>query len=112
MGKIKDKIKNSYDDFMFDAKYGGLKGKAKCTLKVASAALDVATVATGVGTAVKVGSTAGKLAKCGKGAKMVTTFTVNAQKKNIAKAGAKAATYQAGKVASKTAEKQLDKKKK
>ena len=107
MGKIKDKIKNSYDDFMFDAKYGGAKGKAKCALKIASAALDVATVATGAGAAVKTAKTAGKLAQCGKGAKMVTTFTVNAQKKNIAKAGAKAAAYQAGKVASKTTEKKM-----
>ena len=45
-------------------------------------ALDTIIVTNGVGQGIRVAGTFGKLMKCGKGIKMATTFTANAQKLN------------------------------
>ena len=100
-------IKNKVNDLVWDVKYGSPKDKTKAVLTVASFAADAVSIATGVGTGVKVAQTASKLAKCGKGTKMIATFTMNAQKSNITKATNKIASCQAGKVLSKLTKNKL-----
>lgn len=82
-------IRDNIDDLIWDFKYGSAKDKLKASAKLASLGFDVATLFTGAGAAFKTVKTASKLSKCGKGAKMVVTFTANAQGKNLAKAGSK-----------------------
>jgi len=91
-GRLIDKVKDTVSDIAFDIKYGTPLDKAKAVGKVALFTADVATTVTGVGAGAKVAKTAYKLNQCGKGAKMVTTFTANAQKVNIPKV-AKAINY-------------------
>ena len=60
--------------------------KKDMTIKGAKVALDVALMAIPAVQGVKTVNTMHKLAKCGKGMKMVATFTGNAQKANAIKA--------------------------
>ena len=107
---MKKKMKDKFDDFMFDVKYGTPKEKAKAVGKAALFTADVVTTVTGTGAAFKTAKTAGKLAKCGKGTKMVATFTMNAQKKNIAKAAGATAYHAARAAGRKTKDKKDEEK--
>ena len=79
---------NYISDKLFDMKIDWITSSpTEKALKVVKAGADIAMLATGVGQTAKTVKTAKKLADCGKGAKMVATFTINAQKSNMVKAG-------------------------
>ena len=97
---------NYISDKLFDMKMDWVTSDNKeKAIKVIKVAADVTMLATGAGQIAKTAKTASKLAQCGKGAKMVATFTVNAQKSNMVKAGTKIAEAAAVKAAATTAEK-------
>ena len=101
---------NYISDKLFDMKMDWIASDNKeRAIKVVKAAADVTMLATGAGQAAKTIKTASKLAQCGKGAKMVTTFTANAQKTNMIKAGTKIAEAAAVKTAATAAEKMNNK---
>ena len=101
---------NYISDKLFDMKMDWITSDNKeRAIKVVKAAADVSMLATGVGQVAKTVKTASKLAECGKGAKMVATFTANAQKSNMVKAGTKIAESAAVKVAATTVENKSNK---
>ena len=96
---------NYISDKLFDMKMDWIASDNKeKAIKVVKAAADVTMLATGAGQIAKTAKTASKLAQCGKGAKMVATFTANAQKSNMIKAGTKIAEAAAVKAAANTVE--------
>lgn len=74
-------------------------------------ALDTIIVTNGVGQSIRVAGTFGKLMKCGKGIKMATTFTANAQKINTINTMKTIATATAARTAIGVAEKEINKSK-
>lgn len=96
---------NYISDKLFDMKMDWIASDNKeRAIKVVKAAADITMLTTGVGQVAKTAKTASKLAQCGKGAKMVTTFTANAQKSNMVKAGTKIVKAGAVKAAANTVE--------
>lgn len=104
IGEIIDDVKFEIKDTVCDLKYGDPEDKVKALAKVAKVGADITMITTGVGQVAKTAKTASKLAQCGKGAKMVTTFTANAQKSNMVKAGTKIAEAATIKAAANTVE--------
>ena len=75
---------NYISDKLFDMKMDWIASDNKeKAIKAVKVAADVAMIATGAGQVAKSAKTASKLAQCGKGAKMVATFTAKAQKSNM-----------------------------
>ena len=72
-------------------------------------ALDTIIVTNGVGQSIRVAGTFGKLMKCGKGIKMATTFTANAQKINTINTMKTIATATVARTAIDIAEKEINK---
>lgn len=97
---------NFISDKLFDMKMDWITSSpTEKAIKVVKAGANVAMITTGVGQVAKTAATAKKLADCGKGAKMVATFTMNAQKSNAIKAATNIAAAGGVKAAATTAEK-------
>ena len=78
-------------------------------LTAAKLALDTIIVTNGLGQSIRVAGTFGKLMKCGKGIKMATTFTANAQKINTINTMKTIATATVARTAIDIAEKEINK---